>query len=186
MAEEENLPEEAPQHRWRLPRPQLTRRSVLPWAVSIALTVLVLVVFSRMVLEPLFFSSEPEKESSRPVFPSDSDWPADVPVTPHTVPAIIKNELDTRGEQHGYEFEGTAGQVWRITIDPLDTSALDPIITLYGPSGEELASSDDRSAEDIGSELRVALPETGIYRLLVQSSLGGITTGGYWMEVWVE
>jgi hypothetical protein len=86
----------------------------------------------------------------------------------------------------GYEFEGTAGQVWRITVDPLDTSTLDPVITLYGPSGTEVASNDDRSAESIGSELRVMLPETGVYRLLVQSSLGGITTGGYWMEVWVE
>lgn len=192
MASDEYLPEESEEESLenietspRFPRPHVTRRTVLQWAVAIALTILALVVFSQMFLEPVFFDSE-SGESDRPVFPTNGDWPPDVAVTPHTIPAIIKNELTTRGDQHGYEFEGVAGQVWQITVDPLDTSALDPVITVYGPSGAEVASSDDRSAGDIGSELRLELAESGVYRLLVKSSLGGITTGGYWMEVWIE
>lgn len=113
-------------------------------------------------------------------------WPDQVQAQPHTVPAMIKNTLSTVGEAHGYQFNGSAGTIWRITVEPRAESTLDPLITLYGPSGVEIARADDRSAGDLTAELVVSLPEDGTYRLLVQSSQGGITTGDYLLSLWPE
>jgi hypothetical protein len=113
-------------------------------------------------------------------------WPAQVQPRAHTVPALIKDTLSRTGEAHGYRFEGAAGTTWRITVEPRAESALDPLITLYGPSGDEIALADDRSAGDLTAEIVLTLPESGPYRLLVQSSQGGITTGDYLLSLWPE
>lgn len=113
-------------------------------------------------------------------------WPAQVQARAHTVPALIKDTLALAGEAHGYRFDGTAGTTWRITVEPRAESALDPLITLYGPSGAEIALADDRPGGDLTAELVLTLPESGAYRLLVQSSQGGITTGDYLLSLWPE
>lgn len=111
-------------------------------------------------------------------------WPRDVSITGHTIPALIKNELSWSGERHGYQFHGAAGQVWRITVEARGESTLDPAIRLFDQSGRELATADDRSAQDFTAELTVALPQDGAYCVLVESSQGGATTGLYWLSAW--
>lgn len=107
------------------------------------------------------------------------DWPANVIATPHTVPARIRNTLRYPAEQHGYELWGSAGQVWRIRVVPLDDSALDPLVVLYDPAGLEVARADDQADGELTAVLRVTLAQSGAYRVLVQSAQGGITTGSY-------
>lgn len=104
-------------------------------------------------------------------------WPAGVEFVPNTVPAMIKNTLAAAGQRHGYRFDGRAGDVWLITVEPQDN--LDPLVTLYAPSGAVLGTSDDRSDTDLTSEIQVTLPETGPYRVLVESAAGGLTVGAY-------
>ena len=108
-------------------------------------------------------------------------WPEAVAPAAHTVPAMIQNALTQVDEQHGYTFKGTAGRTWHTTVAPQAGSALDPILTLYGPSGALLATADDLTAD-----LTLTLPDTGPYWLLVQSSQGGLTTGAYLLTLWEE
>lgn len=114
-----------------------------------------------------------------------SAWPREVSIAGHTIPALIKNELSWAGERHGYQFHGAAGQVWRITVEARGESTLDPVIRLFDESGREVASADDRSAQDFAAELTFAVPQDGAYCVLVESSQGGVTTGVYWLSAWV-
>lgn len=118
-----------------------------------------------------------------PDFTEGLSWPSGVPVTTTTVPALIKHELTFSGEQHGYEFVGHAGETWEISVTARDGSALDPVVSLYQPSGEEIASNDDITSADLNAVLQTTLPQDGAYRLLVESSQGGITTGAYLLSI---
>jgi hypothetical protein len=104
-------------------------------------------------------------------------WPAGVEYVPNTIPAMIKGTLDAAGQKRGYLFDGRAGEVWSITVEPQDN--IDPMLTLYAPSGAVVGTNDDRGDYDLTSELDVTLPETGSYRLVVESAAGGLTTGSY-------
>lgn len=102
------------------------------------------------------------------------DWPPDVTFAAHTTPALIKNELALAGARHGYRFAGRADDVWEIAAEPLPGSALVPLLTLYAPSGEALAS---------GTALIVVLPQDGDYRLVVEAGQGGSAIGAYQLSV---
>jgi hypothetical protein len=118
--------------------------------------------------------------------PVEDHWPDDVPSTPYAAPARIKNVLSTRGAQHGYQFAGTAGQQWALTVEPW-ASALDPLVIVYGPDGDILARADDQPGGGLTAHLRIdALPATGPYRVLVRSSQGGNTTGAYILTLLVR
>ncbi len=102
------------------------------------------------------------------------DWPADVTFAPHTVPALIKNEMAAPGARHGYLFSGAAGAMWEITTEPLTGSTIVPLLTLYAPSGEALVA---------GPALTVVLPQGGTYRLVVEPGEGSSATGAYRLSV---
>lgn len=119
-----------------------------------------------------------------PDFTEGLDWPAHVQAAAHTLPAMIKNELAAPGEQHGYEFQGRAGQTWAITVEPQSGSSLDPVVSVYAPLGREMASNDDRAEGDWTAELVIVLPQDGPYRLLVEAAEGGVSTGRYLLQVW--
>lgn len=113
-------------------------------------------------------------------------WPPDVTFVPNTVPAMIRDELALAGERRGYLFQGAAGDTWHILVEPQDASTLDPLITLFGPSGNILAISDNEDNGQVTAEIRITLPEPGPYRLLVESAQGGLTTGTYLLTLVVE
>jgi hypothetical protein len=109
-------------------------------------------------------------------------WPQDVPFVAHTVPAMIRDDITSVTAQRGYRFEGRAGEVWHISVEPEDT--LDPQIRLYEPSGGELAYNDDRHTGDLSAGIQAILPADGVYRLLVESApKSGGTTGTYWFTL---
>ncbi len=109
------------------------------------------------------------------------NWPDDVIFVPHTVPAMIRDDLPVAGARLGYRFNGGTGQIWLITV-AAQSDGFDPQITLYAPSGAALASSEDRAAGDVTAELLVLLPESGAYRLLVEGA--GNTTGTYLLTLY--
>jgi hypothetical protein len=112
-------------------------------------------------------------------------WPAGVVFVPNTVPAMIRDDIAYAGAQRGYEFEGRAGDTWRITVDPEDN--FDPQIRLYEPQGSELAYNDDGAAGSLAAEMVVILPADGTYRLLVEAvAKGNGVTGTYWLSVFEE
>jgi hypothetical protein len=115
-----------------------------------------------------------------------SAWPLDVAFVPNTVPAMIRDELSLAGERRGYLFQGTTGETWHILVEPEDISTFDPLITLFAPSGDILAVSDNEDTGQITAEIRVTLPESGPYRLLVESGQGGLTTGTYLLTLYEE
>ncbi|MCZ7541343.1 MAG: hypothetical protein M5U29_15820 [Anaerolineae bacterium] len=105
---------------------------------------------------------------------ASGDWPPDVTFAAHTTPALIKNELALAGARHGYRFAGATDEVWEVAAEPLPGSAIVPLLTLYAPSGEALAS---------GTALIVVLPQDGEYRLVAEAGQGGSATGAYQLSV---
>lgn len=105
---------------------------------------------------------------------ASGDWPPDVTFAAHTTPALIRNELTLAGARHGYRFAGAADAVWEIVVEPLPGSGIAPLLTLYAPSGEALAS---------GAALIIVLPQGGDYRLVVEAGQGGSATGAYQVSV---
>jgi hypothetical protein len=183
---DEGEPDAAATGRWPTARARLARAIRVIALVAILAAAIVALVVLRGTLTG-GDSDTPANTSPAPVIDAPPvTWPAQVPARAHTVPALIKDTLALAGEAHGYRFDGAAGELWRITVEPRAESALDPLITLYGPSGAEVARADDRSAGDLTAEIVVTLPESGAYHLLVQSSQGGITTGDYLLSLWPQ
>jgi hypothetical protein len=112
-------------------------------------------------------------------------WPPGVVFVPNTVPAMIRDDIAYAGVQRGYEFDGRAGDTWRITVDPEDN--FDPQIRLYEPQGSELAYNDDEVVGSLAAGMVVMLPADGAYRLLVEAAAkGNGVTGTYWLSVFEE
>jgi hypothetical protein len=122
--------------------------------------------------------------STTPV--QNADWPPGLTFAPHTIPAMIRHDLPAAGAIHGYQFEGEAGDVWHITVEPDYDSTLDPMFRVYDPDGHLLAENDNRAPADPSAETLVVLPEDGAYRLVIQAAGDGLTTGTYWLMVNVE
>jgi hypothetical protein len=164
-------------------------RMLLIYLAAAALIVLAAV----MVVRRINRESSPGSEFTpllmqdvEPDFTRGGGWPPEVEAVFYTLPALIKNELTVIGQQQGYEFQGVAGQMWVITVEPQEGSLIDPVVSLYAPPGVEIASNDDRASGDVTAELVVTLPQNGPYRLLVESSEGGVTTGAYLLTVLVR
>ncbi|MEW6579499.1 MAG: hypothetical protein AB1435_09910 [Chloroflexota bacterium] len=170
----EPLPE--PPERWRHARWAVYGGA---FALPLALLVALLALLARLdspTDEPSPGSGASTTSTLTPDAAANAsgDWPPEVTFAAHTTPALIKNELAFAGARHGYRFAGAADEVWEIAAEPLSGSALVPLLTLYAPSGEALAS---------GAALIVVLPQDGDYRLVVESGLGGSTTGAYRLSV---
>ena len=169
------------------------------YLISFAIPLLLLVLFVVLWLAPRSGGKSPssnttsstEAAQTAPAAPSPTEtvvgaWPPDVTFVPNTVPAMIRDELALAGERRGYLFQGAAGDTWYILVEPQDTSTLDPLITLFGPSGDILAISDNENTGAITAEIRIILPEPGPYRMLVESAQGGLTTGTYLLTLYVQ
>jgi hypothetical protein len=112
----------------------------------------------------------------------EGQWPEGVNFVANSVPAMIRDDIAYAGAQHGYQFDGRAGDVWRITVEPEDD--FDPEIRLYEPEGSELAYNDDQAAGGLKAEMVVILPADGTYRLLVEAAAkNSSSTGTYWLSV---
>lgn len=165
-----------PPERWRRARWAVYGGA---FALPLALLVALLALLARLDHQPGEPSPSPGTSAASTLTPDvaqsvSGDWPPGVTFAAHTMPALIKNELALAGARHGYRFAGRADDVWEIVVEPLPGSALVPLLTLYAPSGEALAS---------GMALIVVLPQDGDYRLVVESGLGGSTTGAYRLSV---
>ena len=122
--------------------------------------------------------SDPVVITETPNLAQRAEWPQDVTFVSHTVPARIRHDIDFVGTQHGYRFEGLAGQTWQLLVTPVDGSTLHPQVSLYYPSGALWQTSTPGAA---GADLLLELPESGAYRVLVQ---GGATTGMYYLVLY--
>ncbi len=173
---------------------RLINRSILITLVVLSLAVVAAAAYRFLWDKNEGDSNNTEQQAalatSTPTILPQGDWPLDVPAIENTTPAMIKNTLVAPNEKQGYLFQGEAGQTWTITVESIaDDSGLytlDPKMTLYDPAGQELGSADDISTDNFDAELQIVLPATGSYRLLVESSADGTTTGRYLLSLWVS
>ncbi len=112
-------------------------------------------------------------------------WPPGVVFVRQTVPAMIKDVIDVPDGRRGYQFEGTRGQVWTLTAEPLFGSSLDPALSLYAPSGALLLQNDDRGVGDVTAAIVAQLDENGSYRVIVEAS-GGASTGDFLLSLFAQ
>jgi len=86
-------------------------------------------------------------------------------------------EMLAEGVEHGWFFQGDAGDVVTIAMNALDDE-LDCYLELYGPDGSALTDDDD-SGEDLNALIEYyELPADGTYRIVAQSPLFGVV-GAY-------
>jgi hypothetical protein len=85
--------------------------------------------------------------------------------------------INRPGDPGHYPLDAVEGDVLTIGVTPLE--ALRPLIEVYGPSGELVASANSRSSNAGGDALIPAftIPETGAYSVLVTAEGNG--TGSY-------
>lgn len=77
-----------------------------------------------------------------------------------------------QGEYAFYPFQGTAGQQVRISVNAQPASGFDPVATLIGPDGRELAVGDD-STDSLNPQFSSVLPADGTYQVRVNGYLSG-------------
>ncbi len=87
--------------------------------------------------------------------------------------------INRPGDPGRYPLEAVLGDVLTIGVSPLEDKALRPLIEVYGPSGELVASANSRNSGAGGDALIPAftVPETGAYSVLVTAEGNG--TGSY-------
>lgn len=111
------------------------------------------------------------------------EWPPDVVFATHTVPARIRDALDVPGARRGYQFQGRAGEVWTIAVEPLPDQPLTPEALFYGPDGKRICPT---ACTDAGeARLVVLLEQDGLYRLVVQAD-DDVSTGLFLLTVAVR
>ncbi len=71
-----------------------------------------------------------------------------------------------------WTFQGVAGDVVTIGTDVGENTALDPLLTLIGPDGSEVARDDDGGPGLNGLIRGFALPATGTYTIQVSAVRG--------------
>ena len=121
--------------------------------------------------------------SATPAPAIEPEWPPDVVFATHTVPARIRDALSVPRARRGYQFQGRAGEVWRIAVEPLPDQALKPEAFFYGPDGKRICPTACGDGGD--RRLVVLLAENGLYRLVVEAD-DGVSTGLYLLTVAVE
>jgi hypothetical protein len=74
-------------------------------------------------------------------------------------------------EEHGYTFDGEAGQwvvieMWATEFDP--DYQLDPLVEIYDPEGHQFALCDDRASDNWDVYMEVRLPRNGVYTIVAK------------------
>ncbi len=85
----------------------------------------------------------------------------------HELPAsgTVEDTLEPLSSRHLWTFEGEAGQTISVAVDG---QGFDAYIELYSPDGALLAEDDD-SGTGTDAELKILLPEDGLYNLIVRA-----------------
>ena len=82
---------------------------------------------------------------------------------------IIESTLPQNG-QHGWTFNGDAGETVTIVLTPADP--FDAILELYAPDGSQMISLDEGYSGDAEVSTGIELPLTGLYTIAVRSFAG--------------
>lgn len=83
--------------------------------------------------------------------------------------------LESVDERHVYTFEGAVGVYVSIALSRI-SGEIDPLLTLYGPSGQQLAVDDNTGGNSAAFLRNIPLREAGRYTI---QAVGGGLTGTY-------
>ena len=98
---------------------------------------------------------------------------------PIHVDQSLSGRLDRSGEEDTYGVTLVAGTRYHIevSLDSLD----DSVLTLFSPSGNQVASNDDLGDSSYASRINYTAPRSGTYRIRVEGY--GSSTGSYQLSV---
>ncbi len=106
----------------------------------------------------------------QPSGPAQPDLPATATPAPPAAPAVdpsllaygesARAEITDAAEEQQFRFEGTEGDLVRISADGKD--GMDPVLILLEPNRVEIASSDDVSSANRDALLIARLPSSGL------------------------
>lgn len=119
---------------------------------------------------------EPTPSPAPSLTPVPNTWPTDLTYEERTVPARIRHTLDAPGVRQGYQFNGTAGQTWRLAVGPYQGSGIQPLAQVYAPSGADLTPNGQPAAL-----VEWTLAESGAYHVVVAAPADLLPGGGYYL-----
>ena len=99
---------------------------------------------------------------------------------PLLLPALISGTLDVPGKGKTFRFHADAGKEFVAEVFARRVgSPLDPLLTVYGPDGKQIAVNDDFERPNIGlnmqhvdSYLRIKAPVKGVYTVKIADTAG--------------
>ena len=87
-------------------------------------------------------------------------------------PGAVTGVLDRRGDRDRYRLEVKKGETWKISLEVQRLgSPLDPVLTILGPDGAEVAKNDDL-AGTVDAGVDFTAPSDGGYELVVSDVSG--------------
>lgn len=132
-------------------------------------------------------------EGIQPIEPDPILIPTATPTLPYATPTIgflptggrlqshvpINGTLERPSDFQRFSFAGNAGETASVMVRPAAGTGLRPMVELFNPGGEVIATAQSTTSNADGAALITAVPlnETGIYFLIVTAEGG--TTGGF-------
>lgn len=94
---------------------------------------------------------------------------------------LIQGRLDAPQESERFTIVGQAGDIITIGMTAAPESDVEPLLTLYGPAGEALATADHSFNTEDAYLIGLTLPVTGAYIIFVED-YSGEQTGAYFLS----
>ncbi|MBI5931668.1 MAG: hypothetical protein HY862_20330 [Chloroflexi bacterium] len=121
-------------------------------------------------------TSVPTLAADLPSIPVGGDFPTDAAQQFIRIPARIEDTLSS-GQRRGYTFVAKPGFTWEIIAIPDDGSALDPVLSLYGPDGIIMDFNDNLAEGDTTAQITLTVQQEGVYAVLIEGARG--SSGDY-------
>jgi hypothetical protein len=97
---------------------------------------------------------------------------------PIRTPAVVNGAISRPDQSQYFSFHAEAGQRFEFRVDSMHLGySLDPVITLFDPSGKRLAAADDPGIDERTDEYQLdprmayQFPQTGTYLVAVRDSM---------------
>ncbi len=136
----------------------------------VIVTAIVVLVWSEPRERFVVVTSAATLPADLPSIPIGGDFPTDAAQQFVRIPARIEDTLQS-GQRRGYTFVVKPGFTWQI-IAVSDDSALDPVLSLYGPDGIIMDFNDNVSPDVTTAQITLTVQQEGVYAVMMEGAKG--------------
>ncbi|MBD2100888.1 PPC domain-containing protein [Leptolyngbya sp. FACHB-261] len=108
--------------------------------------------------------------------------PMPLPASNQVSDSLTRNDLPTGQGSFARDYVIEVKNPGRVVRINLESTVLDPMVTLLGPDGTTIAENDDEPGGSTNSQLFALLDKAGTYTIRVQT-VGEVRTGAFTLKV---